>query len=121
MSLSEKSGFELKKLSTGFYYSDQQASVDNLILVTNHTNLRSRSAIKYTSITSLSDKPGDVIADVAFDLSYSGVKVLLFLVPSLRSRFYKEQNARISIYGSVRGKLNNLNIPNLALAGLQHT
>jgi hypothetical protein len=29
LSFSEKSGFELKKLSTGFYYSDQQASVND--------------------------------------------------------------------------------------------
>ena len=35
LSFSEKSGFELKSLSTGFYYSDQQASVNNLILLTN--------------------------------------------------------------------------------------
>ena len=121
ISFSEKSGFELKKLSTGFYYSDQQASVNNLILLTSHTNLRSRSAIKYASIASLSEKPGDVAADLAFDHSYIGVKDLLLLVPSLRSTFYKEQNARISINGSISGKLNNLDIPNLALAGLQHT
>ncbi len=30
LSFSEKSGFELKSLSTGFYYSDQQAGVNNL-------------------------------------------------------------------------------------------
>ena len=121
LSLSEKSGFELKKLSTGFYYSDQQASVHNLILLTNHTNLRSRSEIKYASSAALSEKPGDVLADLAFDHSFIGVKDLLLLVPSLRSTFYKEQNARISINGSIRGKLNNLDIPHLALAGLQHT
>ena len=44
LSLSEKSGFELKRLSTGFYYSDQRASVNNLILQTNNTNLKSKSA-----------------------------------------------------------------------------
>ncbi len=121
LSFSEKSGFELKKLSTGFYYSDQQASVNNLILLTSNTNLKSKSEIKYASIASLSDKPGDVSADLAFDHSYIGMKDLLLLVPSLRSMFNKEQNAQIKINGRINGKLNNLNIPNLELAGLQHT
>ena len=121
LSLSEKSGLEIKKLSTGFYYSNQQASVNNLILQTNHTNLKSNSAIGYASIASLSDKPGDLSADLAFDHATIGVKDLLLLVPSLRSSFYKEQNARISINGKLNGKLNNLNISNLELAGLQHT
>jgi hypothetical protein len=121
LSFSDKSGFELNKLSTGFYYSDQRASVNNLILLTDNTNLRSKSEIKYASIASLSDKPGDISADLAFDHSTIGVKDLLLLVPSLRSRFYNEQNARIKINGQINGKLNNLNIPYLELAGLQHT
>jgi hypothetical protein len=121
LSFSEKSGFELKSLSTGFYYSDQQASVNNLILLTNNTYLKTRSAIKYASIASLSEKPGDLAADCRFDQSYIGVKDLLLLVPSLRSTFYQEQNTRIKINGSINGKLNNLNIANLELAGLQRT
>ncbi len=121
LSFSDKSGFELKKLSTGFYYSDQQASVNNLILLTNNTNLKSKSEIKYASIASLSDKPGDLSADLVFDHSTIGVKDLLLLVPSLRSTFYKEQNARIKINGQINGKLNNLDIANLALAGLPYS
>ena len=121
LSFSEKSGFELKSLSTRFYYSDQQASVDNLILLTSNTNLNTKSEIKYASITSLSDKPGDLTADCRFDHSYIGVKDLLLLVPSLRSTLYQEQNTRIRINGSINGKLNNLQIADLDLAGLQHT
>ena len=120
LSFSEKSGFELKKLSTGFYYSDQQASVNNLILQTNNTNLRSKSEIKYASIASLSDKPGDLSADLVFDHSTIGLKDLLLLVPSLRPTFYKEQNVQFKINGQLNGKLNNLDIAHLAVAGL-HT
>ncbi len=119
--LSEKSGFEVKSLSTGFYYSDQQASVNNLILLTSNTNLRSKSEINYASIASLSEKPGDVAADLLFDHSYIGIKDMLLLVPSLRSTFYKEQNDRLIIHGQIKGKLNNLDIADLAVAGLQHT
>ena len=121
LSFSEKSGFELKKLSTGFYYSDQQASVNNLILLTNNTNLKSKSTITYASITSLSEKPGDMTADLVFDNSYIGMKDFLLFVPALRSRFDKEQNSRLRINGSIKGKLNNLVIPDLELAGLQRT
>jgi len=121
LSFSEKSGFELKRLSTGFYYSDQQASVNDLILLTNNTNLRNKTEIKYASIASLSEKPGDLSADLLFDHSYIGMKDILLLVPSLKSRFYKEQNARIRINGQIKGKLNNLDITDLELAGLQHT
>jgi translocation and assembly module TamB len=121
LSFSEKSGFELKKLSTGFYYSDQQASVNNLILLTNNTNLRNKTELVYASIASLSERPGDLAANLVFDHSYIGMKDILLLVPSLRSTFYKEQNARIRINGRINGKLNNLDIPDLELAGLQHT
>jgi translocation and assembly module TamB len=121
LSFSEKSGFELKRLSTGFYYSDHQASVNNLILLTNNTNLRNKTIFKYASVASLLDKPGDLTADLAFDHSYIGMKDLLLLFPSLRSTFDKEQNARIRINGQINGQLNNLDIPDLALAGLQHT
>ncbi len=49
LSFSEKSGFELKRLSTGFYYSDQQARLNDLILLTNNTNLRNKTLLKYAS------------------------------------------------------------------------
>ncbi len=121
LSFSERSGFELKKLSTGFFYSNQQASVSNLILLTNNTNLRNNSKISYASIASLSKKPGDVTADLLFDHSLIGVKDILLLAPGLRSRFEKEQNARIRINGRLTGKLNNLYIPHLEVAGLEYT
>ncbi len=92
-----------------------------MILLTNNTNLRNKSELKYASIASLSEKPGDLTADLAFDHSYIGMKDLLLLVPALRSRFYKEQNTRIRINGRINGKLNNLNIPDLEIAGLQQT
>ena len=117
LSFSEKSGFELKSLSTGFYYSDQQASVNNLILQTGNTILRSNSAIKYTSIASLSEKPGDLAANIQFDHSIIGMKDLLLLVPSLKKSFHDEQNARVKINGQMNGQLNNLNIQDLAVAG----
>ena len=121
LSFSDKSGFELKKLSTGFYYSDQQASVNNLSLLTNNTNLRNNTVLKYASVASLSNNPGDVIADLEFDHSYIGVKDILLFVPSLRSRLYREGNARIKINGKINGKLNNINIPDFQLTGLQFT
>ena len=121
LSFSEKSGFELKKLSTGFYYSDQQAGVNDLILLTNNTNLKSKTVLKYASIASLSEKPGDLTADLVFDHSYIGIKDILLFVPALRSRMQENQNGQIRINGSMNGKLNNLNIPDFELAGLQHT
>ena len=121
LSFSEKSGFELKRLSTGFYYSDQQAGVNDLILMTNNTNLKSKTVLKYASIASLSEKPGDLTADLVFDHSYIGIKDILLLVPALRSRLQENQNGQIRINGSMNGKLNNLNIPDFELAGLLHT
>jgi translocation and assembly module TamB len=121
LSLSEQSGFELKKFSTGFYYTDQQARVSDLVLLTSNTSLKTSTALKYTSITSLTEKPGDVSADLSFDHSLIGMKDMLLLFPALKSRFKNEQNARIRVNGRINGKLNNLNIPNFELAGLQHT
>jgi hypothetical protein len=118
LSFSEQSGFEIKRLSTRFYYSDQQAGVSDLILLTNNTNLRNNTQLKYASISGLFKKPGDLTADLVFNHSYIGMKDILLLVPTLRPRFQKEQNARIRINGKINGKLNNLNIPDIELAGI---
>ena len=121
LAFSEKSRFELKKLSTGFYFSDQEARLNNLILLTNNTNLRNQTVLKYSSVASLSEKPGDLATDLVFDHSTIGMKDLLLLVPGLKSRFHAEPNSRIKINGRIRGKLNNLDIPDLEVAGLQQT
>jgi hypothetical protein len=121
LSFSEKSGFELRKLSAGFYYSDQKAGVIGLILQTDNTSLRNSTLLKYSSVTSLSKNPGDMNADLTFDHSYIGVKDILLFLPTLKSKLYDEQNERIKINGSVNGKLNNLHISNLELAGLRTT
>ena len=121
LSFSEKSGFALKKFSTGFYYSDQQASLNDLILLTNNSDLRNNTLLKYASMGSLSKKPGDLMADLIFDHSYIGMKDILLLVPTLRSKLDKEQNARLHINGRINGKLNNFKITDFELEGFQHT
>ena len=121
LSLSEQSGFEVKKLSTGFYYGDQGAGAKDLVLLTGHSTLKSNSVISYASVASLSNKPGDLDANLAFDHSDIGIRDILLLVPALKSHWQKDQNGRVKINGRINGKLNNLNIPGLEIAGWQNT
>ena len=121
LSLSEKCGFDLKKLSGRLSYNDQQATLENLILETNHTRLNNQTTLTYASIASLSKKPGDMAGDLVFDHSYIGIKDLLLFVPALKPRFHNNENGQIKINGRFRGRMNNLTIPNLEIAGLQNT
>ena len=121
LSFSEKSGFYLKNLSGGLLYSDQQMSLNNLSLQTSRTSLKTTTTLSYASLASLSEKPGNMTGDLEFDHSYIGIKDLLLFVPALSRQFHDRQDGQVYINGRIRGQLNNLAIPDLELAGLQHS
>jgi len=69
-SFREQSGFALKQLTTDFYYSDTAAYAKKLLLQTNASLLRDNIMIKYPSIESLADKPGELFIDANLNHSF---------------------------------------------------
>ena len=119
----EKSGLTLETLRTQFFYGNNGAYLKNLYLKTPHTVLQNRVELKYKSIASLSKDLGNLYVDAKIQGSKIGVKDMLLFVPTLvnTSPFKGNLNASLLINSTVKGKINNLNIPQLQISGIGRT
>jgi TamB, inner membrane protein subunit of TAM complex len=121
ISLVEKSGFVLKNLSGGVSYNSNGASLKNLVLQTNFSDIRNQSSIHYQSLNELEKHPGNMETNLEFDRSRIAVKDLLIFVPSLEGTLKDYPQATLRLNGKFTGYLKDLKIPYLELDGLGNT
>jgi hypothetical protein len=121
IALDEKSGFVLKRLSTRASYGAKGAQLNDLIIQTNHSEIRSQSAIHYLSTASFNENPGDIQTDLLFDHSRIAVQDVLFFVPSLSDRLKGDEHAVLTLNGKVNGQIKNIRIPYLEIGGIGNT
>lgn len=121
LALTEKSGLVLKKLSTGFLYSGNNAKLDKLYIQTNASTIKNQSVVRYVSLDDIARHPGDLYISTQFDHAVVAVHDLLIFVPLLAEQFKGREQSIIHLNGKVDGPLKNLNIPNLEIQGLQNT
>jgi hypothetical protein len=121
ISFDEKSGFVLKKLSTGLNYNQSGVSLKNLVIQTNRSEIRNQTSIQYQSLSDLKKHPGDIKTSLVFDHARIAVKDVLIFVPSLESSLKDNQNAVLNLNGKVTGQLKNLQIPYLEIGGVGNT
>jgi len=122
-SFSEKSGLEVRKFHTAFLYGEKQSYLSNLYLETSRSVIRDRVQVSYPSIASVSNDIGAVRVNANVVNSRIGLKDILLLMPDMASMepFKHSPNAVFSVNSRVIGKLNDLSIPSLDVAGLGHT
>jgi len=121
VSFSEKSGFELKKLSANVLYNEHQAQLKNLFIQTDHSVIRNQSNITYPSMEMLSKSPGEMGTDISFDHSTIAVKDILTFVPSLAQQLKGNESSVLNVNGSLKGKLKDMQIPGLEVSGFGTT
>ncbi len=117
----EKSGFVLKKLSAGLNYDSAGISLKNLVIQTNHSEIKNQTSIRYRSLADLKKHPGDAQTDLLFDHARIAVKDVLIFVPSLEGSLKDNQNAVLNLNGKVTGQLKKLQIPYLEIGGVGNT
>jgi len=119
----EKRGFVLSQLRTDFAYTNNQTSLQNLLLQTNETTLRDRAVLRYTSLEEFSKNIGNVGLDISLKNSQLGFKDILTWIPSLRQTppFRKNPTAIVQLDGSVTGKINNLLLKAIHVKTLEAT
>jgi translocation and assembly module TamB len=117
----EKTGFELKKLSTLFLYNKNNIQLKNLNIRTNHSDIRNQSFLKYNSTADFSNRPEQILTDIRFDHSMIAVRDVMFFVPSLSQYIKGKENSMVSLNAKIKGFLNELAISNLEMAGLGNT
>jgi hypothetical protein len=121
ITFNEKSGFDLRKLSSDVSYSATGATLKNLVIQTNRSEIRSQVSIHYKSLSDLKKNAGNLAANLEFDKSRIAVRDILIFVPSLEEPFRDNQQAVLRLNGRVTGYLKELHIPYLEIDGVGNT
>ena len=116
----ERRGLDIQKFKTDFVFEDKQAYLKDLYLQTSKTILRDEVVLNYNSIEQLSANPGAVKIAANIRNSKVGFSEILLLVPTLRNTvpFNKYPNAILKIDTRLKGTVNDLQIQNLELSGI---
>jgi hypothetical protein len=119
---SEKSGLQLKKFHTAFFYGPKNAYLNDLYLETPQTVIQKQLQVSYPSIASLSTNLGALNLNANLDGSRVSLKDVLILMPTMSSSIGKvSPNEVFRINGRVFGKVDDLHIPSLEITGLRNT
>lgn len=120
--LKEKSGFDLRELSTSFLYTTNQAYLKNLYLKTPGTELKRDIAIRYASQQAMTNDIAHLGITADIEKSRVQVKDILTFVPSLQQQpALADANATWYLDGKINGRIGELNIDDLQLSALHAT
>ncbi len=108
----EKSGFVLNELSTHFLYTNSNAYLHDLVVVTPGSRIRRSLSVRYGDISTISRRLGDLQMDLDLPDSKIQVKDILYFVPSLSKQpVFSNPAETWTINGKASGPLNQLKIP----------
>jgi hypothetical protein len=110
LSTKERSGFEVKKLTSRFKMSPVEMEFSQMDLITNDSHLRDYYTMQYEDFSSMSDYINDVYMRAHFKDSKLSSDDIAFFAPAL-STWKKE----IELNGDVRGPVSNLKASNIDL------
>ena len=118
--IQEKRGLDIQKFKTDFVYQEKEAYLKDLYLQTPRTILRDEVVLNYNSLQQLTKNPGAVKISANIKNSKIGFSDILLLAPNLRNTvpFNKYPNSILNIDTRLKGTINDLNIQNLQLSGL---
>ncbi len=120
--LTEKSGLILNKLTTEFSYAGKGAYLKNLDIQTPGTAIKRDLVISYPSMEALQKDIGQLQMNIDLEESHVKVGDILLFAPFLASQpgFDNSENILL-VNGSLKGKLNDLDIPLLQLSAFNNT
>ncbi|PWG79083.1 translocation/assembly module TamB domain-containing protein [Pararcticibacter amylolyticus] len=122
-SFREKSGFDLRKFETEFFYGAKEAYLKDLDIQTPVTRIRDNIRVTYPSIASISSNLGELGIEANLKETKIGFRDILTLAPAMANTvpLKGNTNAVLNINGRIRGKVKSLEIPNLEISGLGAT
>ncbi len=118
-SFSERSGLVVKKLNTAINLSNNTLHLNKLTLQTNYSELTNDLQITFSPNTEI----GNTRVKALLTKNKIGVKDMLVLYPALAENplFHGKKDTFVSIEGNIFGKINDLFVDNLSIAGLGNT
>lgn len=124
----EKSGLNIKNISSNFVYTDKALILSKLLIKTPNTLLQDGLAMQYnrnaaSSVEDFSKNLGNIGIKLNLKKSQLAIKDLLILVPSLAENptFKGKTNEIIKADGIISGKVNNLIVSKLTIDGFGKT
>jgi TamB, inner membrane protein subunit of TAM complex len=123
LAFSEKSGLDIQKFHTAFFYGPHKSYLNNLYLETPQTVLQKHIEVGYPSLANISKDLGQIRINADLDGSHLGLKDVLLTMPAMASMepFKSHPNSVFLINGRVIGKVNDLSVPSFELSGLSDT
>ncbi|HWD89931.1 MAG TPA: translocation/assembly module TamB domain-containing protein [Mucilaginibacter sp.] len=123
LTFSEKSGLDIRKFHTDFFYGPHKSYLRDLYLETPQTVLQKQLEVGYPSLANISKDLGQISVNANLDGSRLGLKDVLLMMPTMSSMepFKSHPNAVFFINGRVIGKVNDLDIPSFEARGLTVT
>lgn len=118
----EKSGFVLNDLTTDFEMNPTGVSLQNLDVVTPHSEVKRSAVISYPSLAAMQKNPGVLGLDIDLVDSKINVKDIQFFLPSFSTTSTPlNSNSVLYVNARITGKVNNLNFKRFVLKGLNAT
>jgi hypothetical protein len=110
LSLQEKSGLNVKRLSAQVAYDDTHASLKNLTLITNNTQIGNQLSASWPSLKRLATDVGELGVDANFSNTRVAVNDILFFAPMLKKQafFMNNRDKTVTLSGKVKGKLKDI-------------
>lgn len=123
LTVSDKSGVDIKELRTNFFYGPKGAELKNLYLETPNTLLKDQIIVSYPSLEAVSKNIGDLAVDANLEGSKVGFKDVLLFAPALADTppFKGNPNGSLNISSRVEGKVSDLSIARLEVSGIGAT
>lgn len=123
LSAKDHSGFQVNKLESKFSYTDQGAELDGLYAETPNTLIRDFIRIQYPSLSTITDRLGEINIEADLNQSHLGMQDVLYFVPDLDTMQIMEPLWPHTFYvdGQIQGRLDQLSIPELTISTLDQT
>ncbi len=117
----EKSGFSLNRFSALLLYNAQRAQLAKLVVQTNGSRIAGFVTLGSMSGKALAKNPANMAVDLQLDRSSLYAKDLLLFAPALETYLVGYQNTTFKLNGRLSGRMNDLQVKNLEVAGLHNS
>lgn len=119
----DHSGFSIQKLQADFAYHNTGVEIRNLLAQTPKTTIREYIKLSYPSLDALTEDPSQVLVEANIKNSTLDMGDIRYFVPDLDTMEIMKPLLARSFYinGVVKGRMNNLAIPNIEIKTLDRT
>lgn len=123
LSLTEKSGLDLKELKAKISYDSAHSELKGLDLRTSESNIKGDFNVRYPSLAVLKDSINTLVLNTDFDNTSISLNDVLLFAPSLSSQpiISAARRNKIRVKGKLRGTTDDLTISELELRLLEST